>query len=306
MSIGNCSKIKAMVADLKPIVSKNPMNQSEFKNFMTKYNLGSSESILKNINTCSNVNVNVSSNTIDIPTECFTVIKNACKAEQKNIQEYTSEQELKKMYHRCLIDHRPTIDDIKQVNISNVEQTCNIRSLLGTESIQANTELALTLKFLLGNYDISCEQGTDNSFKFLDKSNTAINVLNDCTNASFVIQSNKIDVCDATNVYQKNISSVIQNCAIKSDVENKYKIKKHIYTPKKQGQDQEQDQEQEQEQEQGNIKRIIFNPSKFKKTPTFTPVSSLKNINTIIFIGVIIIILICSSCSIYMYKRKYR
>jgi hypothetical protein len=304
MSIGNCSRIKAMVADLKPIVSKNPMNKSEFKAFITKYNLGSSESILKNINTCSNVNVNIGSNTIEIPPACFTVIKDACKAEQKNIQEYTSEQELKKMYHNCLIKHRPSIDDVKQVNIANVEQTCNIRSLLGSESIQENTELALTLKFLLGNYDISCEQGTGNSFNFLDKSKTAINVLNDCTNASFVIQSNKIDLCDGTNIYQKNISNVIQNCAIHSNVENKYKINKNVYTPKKQGQYEEP--EQEQEQEQGNIKRIIFNPSKFKKTPTFTPVSSLKNINTIITIGIIIIILICSSCSIYMYKQKYR
>lgn len=294
MSIGNCNKIKAMVRDLRPIVAKNPMDQTDFTNFMTKYNLGSSNSILNNLNSCSNYNVNIGSNTIEIPSICFTTIKKGCEAEQA----------LGHSYNECIHNNRPSIRNVTQTNIANVEQTCNIRSLLNNDTVQANTEFALTLKLLLGNYDISCEQGTDNSFNFLNRSNTIMDVMNDCTNASFVIQSNNLDICYADGVYQKNVSDVIQNCAIKSNVENKYKIDKKKYIPK---QRQEPDEEQEQEQEQGNIKRIIFNPSKFKKTPTFTPmpsVKSLKNINTIITIGVIIIMLICSSCSIYMYKQK--
>ena len=284
MSINNCNRIRAMMDDLRPIVSQVPMNQADFKIFMANYNLGSNESILNNINTCSNVAVNIGSNIITVPRECVVTVENACRQEQERGYNY----------EECYRRNRPSIRNITQINIADVRQTCNIRSLLNSDLAQRNTDLALTLKLLLGNHIVSCNHGVENSFNFLNESNTAINVLNNCINSSFIIQSNNLSQCYANDIYQKNIANVIQNCTIESNVSDEQIINNN---GSESGSGSGSESGSYRVPHKEDQKRITFVPSKLRRK------SSSSSTNTIIAIGVIIIMLICSSCFMYMYTQ---
>lgn len=210
MSVNNCNKIKEMLTELKPIVDKVPMDQNKFKEFMRKYNLGSSETILNNIGICSSVAVNIGDNVASVPRECVTTVERACRLEEERGVNY----------QECYKKYRPSIRNITQDNVATVDQVCNITSMLNDESVQRNTQLALLLKLLLGNVNVSCEQGVANSFTFLNNNLNSVDVLNNCLNESFLIQQNKLNVCYADDVYQKNIANIIQNCSVKSNIES--------------------------------------------------------------------------------------
>ena len=287
MSVNNCNRIKEMLTELKPIVDKVPMDQNKFKEFMTKYNLGSSETILNNIGICSSVAVNISDNVVSVPRECVTTVERACRLEEERGVNY----------QECYKKYRPSIRNITQDNVASVDQRCNITSLLRDESVQRNTQLALLLKLLLGNVNVSCEQGVANSFSFLNDDLKSIDVLNNCLNESFLIQQNKLNVCYADGVYQENIANIIQKCSVKSNVESG--------TPVSIGGDSggggggsgggggggDSDKPEK-------VNRIIkFEPSQFKKDDAGY---SGSNTNVIVFVVIIILLLLCSSSSLFM------
>lgn len=278
MSVDNCNKIASMVKELSPIVEQTPMDQEKFNEFMTKYKLGKIESKINNIGFCMNNAVNIGDNTITVPRECVTTIEKACRAEVERDGGN---------YQECYKKYRPSIRNVTQTNIVNVEQTCNIRSLLSDAAVQKNEQLALTLKLLLGNANISCEKGVNNSLSFLNRDLNSIGVLNSCLNESYLIQSNKLDACYSTGVFQKNIANIIQNCSINSDVINESIISEQNQNP-----------EQEQEQEQpsspsspSSSQKIKFNPSKFKKN-----IGGNSNSNNTIIIIVIAIVCMIVFC----------
>ena len=67
MSSYDCTEINEMVKELKPIVTKVPMDQTKFKAFLDKYQFDVSETILNNVGICSSVAVNIADNVIKIP-----------------------------------------------------------------------------------------------------------------------------------------------------------------------------------------------------------------------------------------------
>jgi hypothetical protein len=280
MSVNNCNRIKEMLTELKPIVDKVPMDQNKFKEFMTKYNLGNSETILNNIGICSSVAVNIGDNIVSVPRECVTTVERACRLEEERGVNY----------QECYKKYRPSIRNITQDNVATVDQICNITSLLRDESVQRNTQLALLLKLLLGNVNVSCEQGVANSFTFLNNNLNSVDVLNNCLNESFLIQQNKLNVCYADGVYQENIANIIQNCIVKSNIESG--------TPVSGGGGGGGDPRSGDKPEKVN--RIIkFDPSQLKKDDV-EQTGGNSNTNVIVFVVIIILLLLCSSSSLFM------
>jgi len=284
MSVNNCNKIKEMLTELKPIVDKVPMDQNKFKEFMRKYNLGSSETILNNIGICSSVAVNIGDNVVSVPRECVTTVERACRLEEERGINY----------QECYKKYRPSIRNITQDNVATVDQVCNITSLLRDESVQRNTQLALLLKLLLGNVNVSCEQGVANSFTFLNNNLNSVDVLNNCLNESFLIQQNKLNVCYADGVYQKNIANIIQNCSVKSNIESGTPVSGGGGGPRGgDGVDRSSDKPEK-------VNRIIkFDPSQLKKDEV-EQTGGNSNTNVIVFVVIIILLLLCSSSSLFM------
>lgn len=210
MSSYDCTEISEMVKELKPIVTKVPMEQTKFKAFLDKYQLDISESVLNNVGICSSVAVNIADNEISVPRECVTRIEKVCRLEEERGANY----------QECYRKYRPSIRNVTQDNIASVEQNCNITSLLNDDTVQKNNRLALVLKMLLADYKLSCEEGVENSFSFINKDFKSVDVLNTCLNQSFLYQGNNLNVCYADGILQRNLSNIIQKCAIKSEVQS--------------------------------------------------------------------------------------
>jgi hypothetical protein len=284
MSSNDCNKIKEMLKELKPIVEKVPMDQNKFKEFITKYNLGNSETMLNNIGICSSVAVNISDNIATIPNFCVPRVERKCRLDEEKGYNY----------QECFKKYRPSMKNVTQINDVTVDQQCNIKSLLKDDSVQKNTQLALLLKLLLGKSDISCEQGVANSLSFISEDLKSIDVLNNCLNESFVLQRNNIDLCYADGIYQKNVANVIQECSIESKVQSGTPV--HI------GNDSDSDSDSDgyrnDNKPSKKVNRIIkFDPSNFKEEET---TSNNNNNNYIIAIVVIILLLLFSSSSLFM------
>jgi hypothetical protein len=211
MSSYDCTEISEMIKELKPIVTKVPMNQTKFKEFLDKYQLDISESVLNNVGICSSVAVNIADNVASIPRECVTRIEKECRLEEERGVNY----------HECYRKYRPSMRNVEQDNTASVEQNCNINSLLEDDSVQKNNRLALVLKLLLADYKISCDEGVENSFSFINKDIKSVDVLNTCLNQSFLYQGNNLNLCYPDNILQKNLSNIIQNCAIESEVQSR-------------------------------------------------------------------------------------
>ena len=284
MSVNNCNRIKEMLTELKPIVDKVPMDQNKFKEFMTKYNLGSSETILNNIGICSSVAVNIGDNIVSVPRECVTTVERACRLEEERGVNY----------QECYKKYRPSIRNITQDNVASVDQRCNITSLLRDESVQRNTQLALLLKLLLGNVNVSCEQGIANSFSFLNNNLNSVDVLNNCLNESFLIQQNKLNVCYADGVYQENIANIIQKCSIKSNIESGTPVSIGGGSGGGGGGG-----DRDGDKPEKVIRIIKFDPSRLKKDDVEQSGGN-SNTNVIVFVVIIILLLLCSSSSLFM------
>jgi hypothetical protein len=206
----SCDTISAMLNELRPIVETVPMDQARLRRFLDRYNLDVSQSSINNIGICSSVVGNIADNIITVPRECVTNVERACRLEEERGVNYAE----------CFRRFRPRIQNVTQKNISNIEQNCNIVSLLNNGEVQRNTQLALVLKLLLGKQQVSCEEGVDNSFSFLNRDERSVDVINSCLNESFLIQSNNLSVCYADGVFQENIANVIQNCSVESEVQS--------------------------------------------------------------------------------------
>jgi hypothetical protein len=206
----SCDTISAMLNELGPIVRTVPIDQTRLRRFLDKYNLNVSQSSINNIGICSSVVGNIADNIITVPRECVTNVERACRLEEERGANYAE----------CFRRFRPSIRNVTQKNISNIEQNCNIVSLLNDGAVERNTQLALTLKLLLGNQKVSCEEGVDNSFSFLNRDERSVDVINNCLNESFLMQSNNLSVCYADGVFQENIANVIQTCSIESEVQS--------------------------------------------------------------------------------------
>jgi hypothetical protein len=207
----NCNDIYAMMRELGLIVKKVPMDQNKFKAFLDKYSFDVSETVLNNVGICSSVAVNIGDNIFSVPRECVTRIEKACRLE---------EEKKGVNYQECYKKYRPSARNVTQDNIASVEQNCNITSLLNDDSVQKNTHLALILKMLLADYKMSCDNEVENSFSFLNKDFKSVDVLNTCLNQSFLYQGNKLNLCYADGILQRNLSNVIQNCSIESKVQS--------------------------------------------------------------------------------------
>jgi hypothetical protein len=287
MSGNNCDTIQAMLADLRPIVKTVPMNQEQFRRFLDKYRLDvNQESLVNNIGICSSVAANISDNIITVPRECVTNVERACRLEEERGVNY----------EECFRRYRPRIRNVTQSNIANINQNCNITSLLNDGSVQRNKQLALTLKLLLGEQNISCESGVNNSFSFLNTDNRSIDVLNNCLNESFLMQSNNLNVCYADGVFQENIANVIQNCTVESEVQSGTPINLGTTNPLfNQISRPSTGQSSSPSPNPQNLNRIIkFNPAQLQST------GNNNNTTIMIIIVIIILFLICSSFLVYM------
>lgn len=295
MSGNDCNTIIEMLNELRPILRTVPMNQVRFRSFLDRYRLDISQNTINNIGICSSVAVNISDNIITVPLECVTNVERACRLEEERGANYAE----------CFRRFRPSIRNVTQNNIASVEHNCNIISLLNDDAVQRNTRLALVLKLLLGNKSMSCFDGVSNSLSFLNESNSSVDVLNTCLNESFLVQSNNLNVCYADGVLQENISNVIQNCSIESEVQSGTPISQppSSQTPSRQPQSrqplsrQPSSRQPSQPSGPGNLSRVIkFNPAQIGSARN----TGSTNTPIIIMIVVTILCLLCSSFFVFM------
>ena len=285
----SCDTISAMLNELGPIVETVPMDQTRLRRFLDKYNLDVSQSSINNIGICSSVVGNIADNIITVPRECVTNVERACRLEEERGANYAE----------CFRRFRPRIQNVTQKNISNIEQNCNIVSLLNNGEVQRNTQLALALKLLLGKQQVSCEEGVNNSFSFLNRDERSVDVINSCLNESFLIQSNNLSVCYADGVFQENIANVIQNCSVESEVQSGTPInmgRNPIFNQPIRG--------QLPSQSPSSPNRVIkFNPSQFRSGGGGGGGGGSgggNNTMMMIIIAVVILLLVCSSFFVFM------
>lgn len=285
----SCDTISAMLNELRPIVETVPMDQARLRRFLDRYNLDVSQSSINNIGICSSVVGNIADNIITVPRECVTNVERACRLEEERGANYAE----------CFRRFRPRIQNVTQKNISNIEQNCNIVSLLNDGEVQRNTQLALVLKLLLGKQQVSCEEGVNNSFSFLNRDERSVDVINSCLNESFLIQSNNLSVCYADGVFQENIANVIQNCSVESEVQSGTPInmgRNPIFNQPIRGQ-------LPSLSPSLSPNRVIkFNPSQFRSGGGGSGGGSGGGNNTMmmIIIAVVILLLVCSSFFVFM------
>ena len=283
----SCDTISAMLNELRPIVETVPMDQARLRRFLDRYNLDVSQSSINNIGICSSVVGNIADNIITVPRECVTNVERACRLEEERGVNYAE----------CFRRFRPRIQNVTQKNISNIEQNCNIVSLLNNGEVQRNTQLALVLKLLLGKQQVSCEEGVNNSFSFLNRDERSVDVINSCLNESFLIQSNNLSVCYADGVFQENIANVIQNCSVESEVQSGTPInmgRNPIFNQPIRGQ-----LPSLSPSPSLSPNRVIkFNPSQFRSGGGGS--GGGNNTMMMIIIAVVILLLVCSSFFVFM------
>lgn len=284
----SCDTIQAMVNELGPIIRTVPMDQIRFRRFLDKYNLNVSENTINNVGICSSVVANISDNIITVPRKCVTNVERACRLEEERGANYAE----------CFRRFRPSIRNVTQSNIANIEQNCNIASLLNDNEVERNTQLALVLKLLLARQSVSCEEGVNNSFSFLNRDERSVDVINNCLNESFLIQSNNLSVCYADGVLQENIANVIQTCSIESEVQSGTPInigRNPIFNQPSRGQT---------PSSPSSPNRIIkFNPNQYSGGGgggSGGGGGGNNNIMIMIIIAVVILLLVCSSFFVFM------
>jgi hypothetical protein len=288
----SCDTIQAMLNELGPIVRTVPMDQAKLRSFLDKYNLDVSESSLNNVGICSSVVGNIADNIITVPRECVTNVERACRLEEERGANYAE----------CFRRFRPSIRNVTQSNIANIEQNCNIVSLLNDGAVERNTQLALVLKLLLARQSVSCEEGVNNSFSFLNRDERSVDVINNCLNESFLIQSNNLSVCYADGVLQENIANIIQNCSVESEVQSGTPInigRNPIFNQPSRG--------QTPSSSPSSPNRIIkFNPNQYSGGGGGggggggSGGGGNNNTMIMIIIAVVILLLVCSSFFVFM------
>jgi hypothetical protein len=200
--LDKCKKIEMMRKDLKPIIDKKPIDQTELNNFFKKYNIEVSNTFnTKVINNCGGVTAQIGINQVTIDPECVKIVKETCA------KRYTNQADIDNCYKK----YRPKIFNVTQTNESQIQSNCAITTILEDDVAKKNEEFAATLNLLLADTKLDCEL-----LNLSNNNNSFVNVFNTCVNDNLIDQRNIINACYLNNAVQENLATITSSCIMKA------------------------------------------------------------------------------------------
>ena len=209
MSTSLCQRISKMRSELEVILNKKKAgtftNQDMLK-FIKDNNLNFKNEVnINQQNVCLNLASAFSQQYAGIKDSCVKKVEDICNRSFDNPIDYDN------CYERLM----PKLEDIKQVNQSEIVQNCEITSLLNSDLTKDNEELALTLNMMLGKFEPDCSKITQLDLKGdVQKFTKELNI---CINQAISNQRSVLEGCYMNNVNQSNFSNIMQSCTIKNE-----------------------------------------------------------------------------------------
>ena len=208
----SCERLKNIQTEIKAIIDNPNSTNEDYKKFYAKYGIPFKNKVEVEIqNNCGAINAQIAENTIEVPESCVESTRKLCLA-------MDSEGPGSWRYEQCMNKYGPNVKNNYQSNISNINTTCVTNTVLGDPELAANKNLGIVVAMTMADRLIKCNPNEINNFFDTFGSDEKIKIINECFQESIVEQKNYLKGCRVSNKLQQNISEVINECIINTQV----------------------------------------------------------------------------------------